>query len=87
VPPKSGLALTWYCKQPVMPPPPGTRPEIPLPQATAHGSAGRAIRPAASSFQKLGFVPAVYRRVLRRVCRVQQADQLVQAWGEDDDES
>ena len=31
-------------------------------------------------------MPAVYRRVLRRVCLVQQADQLVQAGGQDDDD-
>jgi ubiquinone/menaquinone biosynthesis C-methylase UbiE len=43
-------------------------------------------RPAASSFQELGLIPAVYRRVLRPVCLVQQADQLVEARGQDDDE-
>jgi hypothetical protein len=42
---------------------------------------------AADSFQKLGLIPAVYRGVLRRACLVQQADQLVEARGQDNDES
>jgi hypothetical protein len=61
-------------------------PGDPVPQA-AHGLADRVVRPAVWLFQELGFIPAVYRRVLRRVCLVQQADQLVQARGQDDDES
>src|SRR5208282_398663 len=40
----------------------------------------------ASSLQELGLTPAVYRRVLCPGCLVQQADQLVEARGQDDDE-
>jgi hypothetical protein len=39
------------------------------------------------SFQKLGLMPAVYIRVLRRVGRMEVVDQLVKPRGQDDDES
>jgi hypothetical protein len=57
--------------------------------------AGGAVRPGLSgqigspapSFQELGLVSAVYRRVLSRAGLVQQADHLVEPGGQDDDES
>jgi hypothetical protein len=39
------------------------------------------------SFQKLGLIPAVYIRVLRRVGRMEVVDQLVKPRGQYDDES
>jgi hypothetical protein len=39
------------------------------------------------SLQKLGLIPAVYIRVLRRVGRMEVVDQLVKPHGQDDDES
>jgi hypothetical protein len=51
---------------------------------SSHSGAARVVN--RRSFQKLGLIPAVYSRVIRRVGPVELVDQLVEPGGQDDDE-